>query len=149
MANIRPAPCSWNTTEKPFIHKDLISSPYVFVRNDKIKSSVTPPYDGPYKVTERYEKYFTVLITDKPTKISIDRLKPAYIAQSETVEHRSADSSYCEDTPSMASPQTDTLQTVPSQTSDVQQPDTSSAAPTIQPRTTRSGRVIKFPVRYT
>lgn len=47
------------------------------MRYDVLKSSLESCYDGPYQVVERNERYFIVQVKDKPTKISIDRLKPA------------------------------------------------------------------------
>lgn len=77
MEDMQAAPTNWNVDKQPFIHKDLEKSSLVFVRNDKIKTTLIPPYEGPYEVFERNEKYFTIIVKGKNTKISIDRLKPA------------------------------------------------------------------------
>jgi cleavage and polyadenylation specificity factor subunit 1 len=61
-----------------YIPKDLVQSNYVFVRVDKVRPALTPPYEGPYKVLRRLRKAFTVDVKGKPTTISIDRLKPAH-----------------------------------------------------------------------
>nr|CDS33813.1 gag pol polyprotein [Hymenolepis microstoma] len=65
-------------TSKPtYIHKDLSTSPFVFVRVDTVKKPLQPPYDGPYKVLQRKSKYF--ILDRTKDSVSIDRLKPAYL----------------------------------------------------------------------
>lgn len=79
----QPRPASNHHKETPFVSQDFATCTHVFVRNDKIRTSLTPPYDGPYLVTDKYDKTFKVIINQKPVIVSIDRLKPAYIAQDE------------------------------------------------------------------
>ncbi|GFS56137.1 uncharacterized protein K02A2.6 [Trichonephila clavipes] len=67
----RTIPYSWRSYLKPCTD--------VFVRVDRVKKALGPPYDDPFPVTERKEKYFTLLIKNKPVNISVDRLKPAYL----------------------------------------------------------------------
>ena len=38
-----------------------------------------PPYDGPYRVVDRAEKYFTVDVKGRQDTVSVDRLKPAHL----------------------------------------------------------------------
>ncbi|XP_052871615.1 uncharacterized protein LOC128277216, partial [Anopheles cruzii] len=59
----------------------LATSTHVFVRNNSVRPSLSTPYDGPYKVSERTDKFFTLLVNGKSVKISIDRLKPSYGAE--------------------------------------------------------------------
>lgn len=66
------------TQNKIYIPKDLLNCEYVFVRVDKVKPTLTPPYDGPYRVMKRLRKHYVIEIKGKNTSISIDRLKPAY-----------------------------------------------------------------------
>ena len=61
------------------IPKALNNCNFVFVRIDRVKPALTPPYEGPYKVIRRLRKYFIVDVKGKHTSISIDRLKPALI----------------------------------------------------------------------
>ncbi|GFV66539.1 transposon Ty3-I Gag-Pol polyprotein [Trichonephila clavipes] len=56
--------------QKIFVHKDLKSCTHVFVRVDRVRKALEPPYDGPFPVKERYEKYFTLTIKNKPVNIS-------------------------------------------------------------------------------
>ena len=37
------------------------------------------PYDGPYKVLERTDKFFTPDFGGQKDTVSLDRLKPAYL----------------------------------------------------------------------
>ncbi|GFW74946.1 retrovirus-related Pol polyprotein from transposon opus [Trichonephila clavipes] len=48
-------------------------------RTLKELKALEPPYEGPYTVQKKYDKYFTILIKDKTINISVDRLKPAYL----------------------------------------------------------------------
>jgi len=45
------------------------------------------PYDGPFKVIRRAEKFFETDVKAKTTVISIDRLKPAFLADEDTTQH--------------------------------------------------------------
>ena len=100
------------------ISKDLSSCTHVFVRIDKVRKPLQAPYDGPYKVLDRAEKYFTLDCNGRRDTVSLDRLKPAYL---DTVPEAS------ESSPRSPS-------TLP----------TPAAEPT---RTTRSGRHVHFPER--
>lgn len=79
MASLRSTSCSNHTRREPFIHKDLAKCTHVFVRNDKVVPPLTPPYEGPYEVVERYDKFFKIKLPLRTAVISMDRLKPAYI----------------------------------------------------------------------
>ena len=86
MSEIRPLPTSQYGEKKTFMFRDLETSPYVFVRHDAIGGPLQPPYDGPYQVIQRGEKTFIIRVKDKSVKVSVDRLKPAFIV-SEDIEH--------------------------------------------------------------
>nr|CUU99444.1 hypothetical transcript [Hymenolepis microstoma] len=76
--SVLPAPPRQNS--KPtYIHKDLYTSPFVFVRVDTVKKPLQPPYDGPYKVLQRKPKYFILDRNGTKDSVNIDRLKPAYL----------------------------------------------------------------------
>ncbi|GFX97267.1 retrovirus-related Pol polyprotein from transposon opus [Trichonephila clavipes] len=49
-------------SQKIFVHKDSKSCTHVFVRVDRARKALEPPYDGPFPVKERYVKYFTLII---------------------------------------------------------------------------------------
>ena len=77
-ANLKPVVTSHHSIQKPFIHKNLFDSDYVFLRIESRKS-LTPRYEGPYKVIKRFSKNFIILRANKNYSVSIDRLKPAFI----------------------------------------------------------------------
>lgn len=62
-----------------FIHPDLSSAEYVFLRVDRVKRPLEPPYQGPFKVIKRAAKWFRIEVNGKMEDVSIDRIKPAYI----------------------------------------------------------------------
>uniref|UniRef100_A0A0K8UV92 RNA-directed DNA polymerase n=1 Tax=Bactrocera latifrons TaxID=174628 RepID=A0A0K8UV92_BACLA len=79
MQDIRPVDTAWHTTKTPFVHSGLKTCEHVFIRDDSVKPSLSPPYRGPYKVVQRTPKYFIVEVNAGKTKVSVDRLKPAFI----------------------------------------------------------------------
>ncbi|UYV82515.1 hypothetical protein LAZ67_21002634 [Cordylochernes scorpioides] len=58
---------------------DLFKSDQVFLRINRIRKPLEPYYEGPYPVLEKSDNFFTLKIKNREVKISIDRLKPAYI----------------------------------------------------------------------
>ena len=55
----------------------------MLVLHGGIKRPLQIPYVGPYKVLQRSAKHFTLLINNKPSTISVDRIKPCFYAESE------------------------------------------------------------------
>ena len=78
MRRLHPPQTAWHDKGRVFVHPALSSCRNVFVRNDSIRPSLSPPYDGPYPVLQRAEKYFKINVNGRPVNISVDRLKPAY-----------------------------------------------------------------------
>nr|VZI40250.1 unnamed protein product [Spirometra erinaceieuropaei] len=78
MAQLRPTPTRL-TSKHVFVHEDLKSAPFVFVRNDAVRKPLCSPYDAPYKVVKRSDKFYVLQKADKTDTVSIDRLKPAYL----------------------------------------------------------------------
>lgn len=62
-----------------FVTQDIQSCSHVFILDEKVKSKLQAPYLGPYKVVSRNDKVFEIEIDGNIKKISIDRLKPAYL----------------------------------------------------------------------
>ncbi|UYV82410.1 hypothetical protein LAZ67_21001978, partial [Cordylochernes scorpioides] len=63
------------------------------IKTDRVKKPLEPPYEGPFPVLERTDKYFTLKVKGKNVTTSIDRLRPAYLlADSDniTAEHPTA-----------------------------------------------------------
>ncbi|XP_050359285.1 uncharacterized protein LOC126779407 [Nymphalis io] len=76
---LKPTPVVHHGRTPVFISKDLRSALQVFIRQDFVRKPLQAPYAGPYTVIERGDKFFKIDIRGKPTTVSIDRLKPAYI----------------------------------------------------------------------
>ncbi|XP_050324437.1 uncharacterized protein LOC126755736 [Bactrocera neohumeralis] len=94
MQSLKPSPTTNNSAHVPFVEKNLHSTPSVFVRNDSIRPPLQPPYEGPFPVVERGDKFSQVKIRGKDVNITIDRLKAAFIAEdyqtpsNQTVQHK-------------------------------------------------------------
>ena len=78
-SNRSPAPIN---TEKRYtnfhVDKQLLTCPAVYLRVDRVKKGLENSFTGPFKVLERFDKYFVIEIFKGSSEISIDRLKPAY-----------------------------------------------------------------------
>ncbi|KAH8331328.1 hypothetical protein KR059_000191, partial [Drosophila kikkawai] len=79
MRKIRPTQTAHHDSSKPFVFKELEHATHVFLRNDTVRGSLQPPYDGPFEVKEKQTKYFTINTGARCITVSIDRLKPAFI----------------------------------------------------------------------
>lgn len=77
MSGLLPTQTRKATKVTIFTPKELQACTHVFVRVDRVKEGLTPPYEGPYPVVRRLRKTFVVKIKNKDTTINIDRLKPA------------------------------------------------------------------------
>ena len=84
MQKLQPPVVRKHTQRTMHIHTDLSSYPFVFVRHDGVRTTLQPPYDGPYKVLQRNNKHYTLEISGKQKVVSLDRLKPAYIEDTST-----------------------------------------------------------------
>ncbi|GBN35002.1 hypothetical protein AVEN_183821-1 [Araneus ventricosus] len=76
---LRPVPTSHHSSSTFFVHPDLRTSSHVFVRCDTVRKQLEQPYQGPFKVVSRNDKFFKMSINKRQSTISIDRLKPAYV----------------------------------------------------------------------
>ncbi|UYV65868.1 hypothetical protein LAZ67_3005763 [Cordylochernes scorpioides] len=76
---------------KVFVHKDLKTCSHVFLRTDRVKKALEPPYEGPFQVLRREEKYFIIKIKNKEVSVSKDRLKPAYLLNTSQPEESAKD----------------------------------------------------------
>ncbi|GFS91015.1 retrovirus-related Pol polyprotein from transposon 297 [Trichonephila clavipes] len=120
MDDLKPTKSSPPKNQKIFVHKDLKSCTHVFVRVDRVRKALEPPYDGPFPVKERYEKYFTLAIKNKPVNISVDRLKPAYLLMTDSIPDKT---------------------TVP-----CKQSDDTNLLTDVKPTVSRHGRLVKKPL---
>jgi hypothetical protein len=74
-----------HTQHAAFVPVELDRVSHVFVRIDAVKTPQQPRYEGPFAVLERREKVFKVQRHTSTTWISVDRLKPAFIALEDPV----------------------------------------------------------------
>ncbi len=117
LQKLSPPPPAWNGESRSYIPRDLQTSDEVYVRHDGARGPLTKPYDGPYKVLARADKSFIIDKNGKEYKVSIDRLKPAYVSN-----------------PSPTISNNDTVEL------------TENVQPVL-PTTTRSGRLVTIPKR--
>ncbi|KAL0869854.1 hypothetical protein ABMA27_006060 [Loxostege sticticalis] len=85
MENATPLKCDHHGKHRSYIHPDMASCDYVFVRTDAVKKPLTPPYEGPYRVLEKQTKFYKLEVKNKTAVISVDRLKPAFILRNDEV----------------------------------------------------------------
>jgi cleavage and polyadenylation specificity factor subunit 1 len=139
--NLRSTPASHHANPGTFIHHDLSTCTDVYLRQDGIRRSLQPPYCGPYPVISRNDKTFTIVIRNKNTTVSADRVKPAYLIQDDSVDCKpSSDSNI------PSAPTSNTLLPLPLVSPQASPSSTPPVAD--QPRTTRSGWTVHFPVRF-
>ena len=112
-----------------YISDKLSTCTHVFVRNDAVRKPLQRPYNGPFRVVKRTDKYFTLDLNGRQDTVSLDRLKPAHLDT--PAPPPSAPPSATPPIPSFSTP----LSTTPS----------GSTSP--PHRTTRSGRRVHFPDR--
>ncbi|UYV82047.1 hypothetical protein LAZ67_21000580 [Cordylochernes scorpioides] len=128
MESLKPKLTRHNTSPKIFVFKDLETCSHVFLKTCRVRKSLEPAYEGPFKVTSRTDKYFSIEIKGREINVSIDRLKPAYILKEE--EDIATTPGVAGD-PRLATPGED------------KEPSASAA-----PKMSRSGRTIRTPVRF-
>lgn len=76
---LRPTETRKNTITT-YVPEDLLTSKFVFVRVDRVRKGLEPPYEGPYRVIRHLRKQIIIERNGKNDTISIDRVKPAYLA---------------------------------------------------------------------
>lgn len=65
--------------QNAFVPKELLDSPYVFVRADKKRCSLKVRYDGPFTILDRRDKFYLIQRVKKKSWIPIHRLKPVSV----------------------------------------------------------------------
>ena len=83
MQHLKPPAVRPHQQRSFYVSSDLDSCTRVFVHNDAVKTPLQHPYDGPFKVIKRTNKYFMLEIKGKESTVSIDRLKPAHLEATE------------------------------------------------------------------
>ncbi|XP_055615298.1 uncharacterized protein LOC129761586 [Toxorhynchites rutilus septentrionalis] len=85
--NIKPQNAEHHGRRQVFINANLKTCTHVFVRVDSVKRSLQHPYEGPYKVIRRDDKFFDILISGKQQRISVDRIKAAFTCNPDLQTH--------------------------------------------------------------
>jgi hypothetical protein len=75
----KPAPVVHHGESKPFVPAGLATCRSVWIRNDRTRRSLDPPFIGPFPVLQRDSKFFVLKVFGKDQSVSIDRLKPAFL----------------------------------------------------------------------
>lgn len=83
MQQLKPTTVVNHTTPVTYVPPSLAQTTHVFIRDDSVKPSMKQPYDGPFLVIDRRDKFFIVRRRGKDDKVAIDRLKPAFISDQE------------------------------------------------------------------
>jgi len=79
MQHALPPSAIHKNKHQPYLPKDLSSTGYVYIRVDKTRSPLERPYEGPFRIISKSDKYFTLDINGRSDKVSIDRLKTAFV----------------------------------------------------------------------
>ena len=77
---LRPITPVWHGGEsrRSYVSQKLSSATHVFVRVGARETTLPSPYQGPFKVLERCDKYFKVDLGNRHDMVSLDRIKPAF-----------------------------------------------------------------------
>ncbi|GBL77150.1 hypothetical protein AVEN_12781-1 [Araneus ventricosus] len=76
MSKLSPITPVSHSCTKIYAHPSLTTCTHVFLRNDNIRSPLTPPYSDPHPVVSHTDKDVAIDLNGKSTTVSIDRLKP-------------------------------------------------------------------------
>ncbi|CAB3380153.1 Hypothetical predicted protein [Cloeon dipterum] len=153
-------PAAHHAEPKVFVFKELDTAPKVFLRTDATRTSLQPPYTGPYDVLARGDKTFTLRIKEKDVVVSKDRLKPAYTLPEDpkatpliepTVGYPTTRKKAALPTPPAVAAQPQRASTPPQDATPPRRaatPTQPPPEPTRPPVVTRAGRRVRFVVPY-
>ena len=146
MQRLRPVVPRASAAHRPsFVPRTLATATHVFVRRES-RTSMECPYDGPFPVHDRDDKTVTILRGSRQDRVSIDRVKPAFLdatpdpSPAAPVEARSDSTELLSSGPLLPLPPTGP-------------PAPRPLAPPPPPpppclRATRSGRIVRPPARF-
>ena len=77
-ASIRLEPTRIKQTKRIYMPRELETCSHVFIKQDSIKSNLTPAYAGPFFVVSRPYKTFRVLKNDRIMRVAINNIKPCF-----------------------------------------------------------------------
>ncbi|XP_014209263.1 uncharacterized protein LOC106639939 [Copidosoma floridanum] len=81
MSRLRPAPASRHCQPGVFVFKELSDCSHAFLKEGLILKALQPPYTGPYEIVERDQKTVPLRIRGNSIKVSVNRVKPAFVVQ--------------------------------------------------------------------
>ncbi|KAK7491960.1 hypothetical protein BaRGS_00016806 [Batillaria attramentaria] len=79
MRTVLPPAPTFHGKQPVYVPSNLASTGFVYVRHDAHRHPLQRPYDGPYRITDANDKYYTVDIKGRSEKLSVDRLKTAFV----------------------------------------------------------------------
>ena len=148
MANVVPHETR-SQDRKSWLDPKLQSCKQVFVRNPN-KKGLRPNYEGPFPVLEKHEKFFRIQLGNRVDNVTIDRIKAASL-EADIVPKLCTQVVATEEV--IAQPPSNE-QVMQKKAKSVSFQDVSVTTPDLDDqsnsdhRTTKSGRVIKKPLRY-
>ena len=83
IAVYQPQQMSCHSNYIDSVPKSPSTCDFVFVRRNTYRPPLAPPYDGPFRVLKRREKFFILDISGRRDSVSVHQLKPAYIDSNE------------------------------------------------------------------
>ena len=87
VARLQPTPTSAHRKPAIYVPHDLEDATHVFVRRGGVQSSLTSPYEGPFRVIRRTAAGYRILMSGgREETIAISRLKPAHMDDLEDAE---------------------------------------------------------------
>nr|XP_031847203.1 uncharacterized protein LOC116433347 [Nomia melanderi] len=79
MKLIKPIQTVHHSENKVFIHANMYTCTYVFLRVNAIEPPLALPHEGPYPVMDRFsEQLFIIKVNGQPQTVSIERVKPVF-----------------------------------------------------------------------
>ena len=122
-----------------------------------LRKGLEPSYTGPYKVQQRFDKYFTIRTSRGPKNVSLDRLKPVCevdIMQNSQVNLKDSNNSVTADSNCSTGSASKELKSKHESSTETTTTSPESPAPSVQSPiksagnyVTRSGRVVCSPLR--
>nr|VZI07986.1 unnamed protein product [Spirometra erinaceieuropaei] len=76
MRTLSPVPPR-SSASPSYLEKDLATCSHVYLRCDRVRRPLEPPYDGPFRVLSRGPKTFRIQRDNREEVVSVDRLKAA------------------------------------------------------------------------
>lgn len=160
LSNLRAPQTRLPLPSYSYVPQALATAEFVWLRVP-VKNSLCPPYSGPFRVLERYDKSVKILLNGKETKVSLNRVKPAFVSNDsdspvtdEQIPHEQssldADLSVNADPPDPAvSPHNDftDLDSSPLDNQDLALPPDDDSVSTHSPVQTSARRHVRLPQR--